>query len=266
MEDFLYWSSFGKDCSFESNHHSKSVNAYVFSCILNYPYVWYFFVTFTSYSYLLWWSLVSMYDLTNILWFWQHQDEDASACCLRLGLHRICHFMVMAMVRLRLGTSQHRGLHQWYFWLLWDGPQYPRQWATRQVVRCRNHMESGQRCLHMAESGWSHLDLDTADGILGWLGRNEACGGQQLPLQKWRAWVCYDWVGEFCIIFHFQCNWPLHNLTFLLWSLEGSLEGSPVVTTIWGPWNEPYLRDLQGTSFVFDNNHDPIAALANKRM
>ena len=37
------------------------------------------------------------------------------------------------------------------------------------------------------------------------------------------------------------------------------------MTTIWGPWNEPYLRDLQGTPFVFDSNHDPIAALANKR-
>ena len=39
------------------------------------------------------------------------------------------------------------------------------------------------------------------------------------------------------------------------------------MTTIWGPWNEPYLRDLQGTEeFVFDSNHDPTEALANKRM
>ena len=44
------------------------------------------------------------------------------------------------------------------------------------------------------------------------------------------------------------------------------MEGSPVATTIWGPWNEPYLRDLQGTSFVFDNNTDANAAIANKRM
>ena len=45
------------------------------------------------------------------------------------------------------------------------------------------------------------------------------------------------------------------------------MEGSEIVTTIWGPWNEPYLRDLQGTEeFVFDSNHDPTEALANKRM
>merc|ERR1712241_552268 len=52
-----------------------------------------------------------------------------------------------------------------------------------------------------------------------------------------------------------------HEFAMIEW---GSLEGSEVVTTIWGPWNEPYLRDLQGTPFVFDGNHDPIAALANK--
>ena len=44
------------------------------------------------------------------------------------------------------------------------------------------------------------------------------------------------------------------------------MEGSAVVTTIWGPWNEPYIRDLQGESFVLRDNHDPITALANKRM
>ena len=44
------------------------------------------------------------------------------------------------------------------------------------------------------------------------------------------------------------------------------MEGSAVVTTIWGPWNEPYLRDWQGTSFVYDNNTDATAAIANKRM
>merc|ERR1712241_441124 len=52
-----------------------------------------------------------------------------------------------------------------------------------------------------------------------------------------------------------------HEFARIEW---GSLEGSTVVTTIWGPWNEPYLRDLQGTSFVFSENHNPVAALANK--
>ena len=48
-------------------------------------------------------------------------------------------------------------------------------------------------------------------------------------------------------------------------SFQGTVEGSAVVTTIWGPWNEPYLRDWQGTAFVFDNNTDATAAIANKR-
>merc|ERR1712241_1566493 len=52
-----------------------------------------------------------------------------------------------------------------------------------------------------------------------------------------------------------------HEFAMIEW---GSLEGSEVMTTIWGPWNEPYLRDLKGTPFVFDSNHDPLAALANK--
>ena len=47
--------------------------------------------------------------------------------------------------------------------------------------------------------------------------------------------------------------------------LEGSMEGSMVVTTIWGPWSEPYLRDMQGSSFTFDSNSDPAAAIANRR-
>ena len=51
-----------------------------------------------------------------------------------------------------------------------------------------------------------------------------------------------------------------------IFTLKGSMEGSNVVTTIWGPWSEPYLRDLQGSSFVFDSDTDPAAALANRRM
>ena len=44
------------------------------------------------------------------------------------------------------------------------------------------------------------------------------------------------------------------------------MEGSPVVTTIYGPWNEPYLRDLQGTEFEFETGTEAIAsAIANKR-
>ena len=43
------------------------------------------------------------------------------------------------------------------------------------------------------------------------------------------------------------------------------MEGSMVVTTIWGPWSEPYLRDMQGSSFTFDSNSDPATAIANRR-
>ena len=38
------------------------------------------------------------------------------------------------------------------------------------------------------------------------------------------------------------------------------------MTTIYGPWNEPYLRDLQGTEFEFETGTEAIAAaIANKR-
>ena len=44
------------------------------------------------------------------------------------------------------------------------------------------------------------------------------------------------------------------------------MEGSPVVTTIYGPWNEPYLRDLQGKEFEMETGAAAIAdAIANKR-
>ena len=48
-------------------------------------------------------------------------------------------------------------------------------------------------------------------------------------------------------------------------TFEGSMEGSMIVTTIWGPWSEPYLRDMQGSSFTFDSNSDPAVAIANRR-
>jgi len=52
-----------------------------------------------------------------------------------------------------------------------------------------------------------------------------------------------------------------HEFAMIEW---GSLEGSDIVTTIWGPWHEPYLRNLQGEAFEFSADHDPMAALANK--
>ena len=38
------------------------------------------------------------------------------------------------------------------------------------------------------------------------------------------------------------------------------------MTTIYGPWNEPYLRDLQGKEFEMETGTAAIAtAIANKR-
>ena len=108
---------------------------------------------------------------------------------------------------LQLSPPQHRGVCRWYFWFLWDWPWPPCSWAKRWLVRRWNHLESEQGCLHMAEPRRSHLDLDTTDGILWWLGWVQACSGQWLPLQEWRAWVCNDWMGEFCISIHIFCNW-----------------------------------------------------------
>ena len=69
-----------------------------------------------------------------------------------------------------------------------------------------------------------------------------------------------EWVSYCAILNTNTC--PYITSTF---PLEGSMEGSMVVTTIWGPWSEPYLRDMQGSSFTFDSNSDPAAAIANRR-